>query len=67
MAMPTLEAIDTLNSYGMEVVSGIIIGLDRYTPTAIKLKKKLRIAVIYFFSSPITCFKCFKINISKFL
>ena len=26
-----LEAIETLNSYGMEVVSGIIIGLDTDT------------------------------------
>lgn len=30
--MSILEAIQTLNSYGMEVVSGIIIGLDTDTP-----------------------------------
>jgi radical SAM superfamily enzyme YgiQ (UPF0313 family) len=30
--MSILEAIKTLNSYGMEVVSGIIIGLDTDTP-----------------------------------
>ncbi|GAC1403991.1 MAG: B12-binding domain-containing radical SAM protein [Candidatus Velthaea sp.] len=27
-AIPLLEAVDTLNSYGLEVVSGIIIGFD---------------------------------------
>jgi hopanoid C-2 methylase len=27
-ALPMLEAIDTLNSYGLEVTSGIILGLD---------------------------------------
>ena len=31
-AMPILEAISTLNSYGIEVVSGIILGLDTDTP-----------------------------------
>ena len=30
--VPILEAIETLNSYGMEVVSGIILGLDTDTP-----------------------------------
>jgi radical SAM superfamily enzyme YgiQ (UPF0313 family) len=30
--LPMLEAIDTLNSYGLEVVSGIILGLDTDTP-----------------------------------
>ncbi len=29
---PLLEAVQTLNSYGLEVVSGIIIGLDTDTP-----------------------------------
>jgi hopanoid C-2 methylase len=33
LRQPILEAVDTLNSYGMEVVSGIIIGLDTDTPT----------------------------------
>ena len=32
MMVPILEAIETLNSYGMEVVSGIILGLDTDTP-----------------------------------
>ena len=31
-AMPIMEAIDTINSFGMEVVSGIIMGLDSDTP-----------------------------------
>ena len=26
--MPLLDAVATINSYGMEVVSGIILGLD---------------------------------------
>jgi radical SAM superfamily enzyme YgiQ (UPF0313 family) len=30
--MPILEAVRTLNSYGMEVVSGMIMGLDTDTP-----------------------------------
>ena len=29
---PILEAVETLNSYGLEVVSGIIMGLDTDTP-----------------------------------
>jgi radical SAM superfamily enzyme YgiQ (UPF0313 family) len=32
LSMPILEAVKTLNRYGMEVVSGIIIGLDTDTP-----------------------------------
>ncbi len=32
MAMPILEAIAKLNSYGLEVVSGIIVGLDTDGP-----------------------------------
>jgi radical SAM superfamily enzyme YgiQ (UPF0313 family) len=32
MMVPMYEAIDTLNRYGMEVVSGIILGLDSDTP-----------------------------------
>jgi hopanoid C-2 methylase len=32
LSMPILEAIATLNRYGMEVVSGIILGLDTDTP-----------------------------------
>jgi radical SAM superfamily enzyme YgiQ (UPF0313 family) len=32
MMVPIAEAIDTLNEYGMEVVSGIILGLDTDTP-----------------------------------
>ena len=30
--VPILEAVETLNSYGLEVVSGIILGLDTDTP-----------------------------------
>jgi hopanoid C-2 methylase len=32
MMVPIIEAVETLNSYGMEVVSGIILGLDTDTP-----------------------------------
>jgi radical SAM superfamily enzyme YgiQ (UPF0313 family) len=32
MMVPILEAIETINGYGMEVVSGIILGLDTDTP-----------------------------------
>ncbi|MEC4814722.1 MAG: B12-binding domain-containing radical SAM protein [Scytonema sp. PMC 1069.18] len=32
LSMPILEAVKILNSYGMEVVSGIIIGFDTDTP-----------------------------------
>ena len=32
LRLPILEAVETLNSYGMEVVSGIILGLDQDTP-----------------------------------
>lgn len=32
MMVPIMEAIETLNSFGMEVVSGIILGLDTDTP-----------------------------------
>ena len=32
MMVPILEGIETLNYYGMEVVSGIILGLDTDTP-----------------------------------
>lgn len=32
MRNPILETVDTLNGYGMEVVSGIIVGLDTDTP-----------------------------------
>ncbi|NCJ07131.1 DUF4070 domain-containing protein [Synechococcales cyanobacterium C] len=32
LSMPILEAVQTLNRYGMEVVSGIIIGFDTDTP-----------------------------------
>lgn len=33
LRQPILEAVQTLNSYGLEVVSGIILGLDTDTPT----------------------------------
>jgi hopanoid C-2 methylase len=32
LALPMMEAIKTLNSYGLEVTSGIILGLDTDTP-----------------------------------
>ena len=32
VSVPILEAIETLNAYGLEVVSGIILGLDTDTP-----------------------------------
>jgi radical SAM superfamily enzyme YgiQ (UPF0313 family) len=32
MHVPIMEAIDTINAHGMEVVSGIILGLDTDTP-----------------------------------
>jgi radical SAM superfamily enzyme YgiQ (UPF0313 family) len=32
MMVPIVEAVDTLNDFGMEVVSGIILGLDTDTP-----------------------------------
>jgi radical SAM superfamily enzyme YgiQ (UPF0313 family) len=32
MMVPIIEAVETLNSFGMEVVSGIILGLDTDTP-----------------------------------
>src|SRR5580704_2070337 len=32
MMVPILEGVRTINSYGMEVVSGIIMGLDTDTP-----------------------------------
>lgn len=32
MTVPLLEAVNTLNSYGIEVASGIILGLDTDTP-----------------------------------
>lgn len=31
-ALPVLQAVETINSYGLEVVSGIILGLDTDTP-----------------------------------
>ena len=33
LRQPILAAVETLNSYGLEVVSGIIMGLDTDTPT----------------------------------
>jgi len=34
--VPILDAINTLNQYGLEVVSGIILGLDSDTPSTVK-------------------------------
>jgi hopanoid C-2 methylase len=47
LSMPILEAIKTLNSYGMEVVSGIIMGLDTDTPdTADRILEFIRLSNI---------------------
>jgi hopanoid C-2 methylase len=47
LAMPILEAVKILNSYGMEVVSGIIIGLDSDTPeTAQRILDFVRLSQI---------------------
>jgi radical SAM superfamily enzyme YgiQ (UPF0313 family) len=47
LSMPILDAIKTLNRYGMEVVSGIIIGLDTDTPdTADRILEFIRISNI---------------------
>ncbi|MBD2183846.1 B12-binding domain-containing radical SAM protein [Aerosakkonema funiforme] len=47
LSMPILEAIKTLNSYGLEVVSGIILGLDTDTPdTADRLLEFIRLSNI---------------------
>lgn len=35
LSMPILEAVKTLNRYGMEVVSGIILGFDTDTPETV--------------------------------
>lgn len=45
LSMPILEAIRVLNSYGMEVVSGIILGFDTDTPqTAERLLEFIRLS-----------------------
>ncbi|NMG21256.1 B12-binding domain-containing radical SAM protein [Brasilonema bromeliae SPC951] len=47
LSMPILEAIKVLNSYGMEVVSGIIIGFDTDTPaTADRIIEFIRLSQI---------------------
>ncbi len=47
LSMPILEAIKILNSYGMEVVSGIIMGLDTDTPeTGERILEFIRISQI---------------------
>lgn len=47
LSMPILEAVKVLNSYGMEVVSGIIIGFDTDTPdTADKILEFIRLSQI---------------------
>ncbi|HEY9725937.1 MAG TPA: B12-binding domain-containing radical SAM protein [Chroococcales cyanobacterium] len=47
LSMPILDAVKTLNSYGMEVVSGIIIGLDTDTPdTADRILEFIRLSQI---------------------
>lgn len=47
LSMPILEAIKTLNKYGMEVVSGIILGLDTDTPeTAERILEFIRLSNI---------------------
>ncbi|KAB8335918.1 B12-binding domain-containing radical SAM protein [Scytonema tolypothrichoides VB-61278] len=47
LSMPILEAIKVLNSYGMEVVSGIIIGFDTDTPaTADRILEFIRLSQV---------------------
>jgi radical SAM superfamily enzyme YgiQ (UPF0313 family) len=47
LSMPILEAVKVLNSYGMEVVSGIIMGLDTDTPeTADRILEFIRLSNI---------------------
>jgi radical SAM superfamily enzyme YgiQ (UPF0313 family) len=47
LSIPILEAVKVLNSYGMEVVSGIIIGLDTDTPeTADRILEFIRLSQI---------------------
>lgn len=47
LSMPILEAVKVLNSYGREVVSGIIIGLDTDTPkTAERILEFIRLSQI---------------------
>lgn len=47
LSMPILEAVKILNSYGMEVVSGIIMGLDTDTPdTADRIIEFMRLSNI---------------------
>ena len=47
LSMPILDAVKTLNKYGMEVVSGIIMGLDTDTPeTADRILEFIRLSNI---------------------
>jgi radical SAM superfamily enzyme YgiQ (UPF0313 family) len=47
LSMPILEAVKVLNSYGMEVVSGIILGFDTDTPeTADRILDFIRLSQI---------------------
>ncbi|MEW5858279.1 MAG: B12-binding domain-containing radical SAM protein [Cyanobacteriota bacterium] len=47
LSMPILEAVKILNRYGMEVVSGIIMGLDTDTPeTADRIVEFIRLSQI---------------------
>ncbi|MCD8485474.1 MAG: B12-binding domain-containing radical SAM protein [Desertifilum sp.] len=47
LSLPILDAVKTLNKYGMEVVSGIIIGLDTDTPeTADNILEFIRLSNI---------------------
>ncbi|MCX7594696.1 MAG: B12-binding domain-containing radical SAM protein [Fischerella sp.] len=47
LSMPILEAVKVLNSYGMEVVSGIVIGFDTDTPeTADRILEFIRLSQI---------------------
>ncbi|BAY46100.1 radical SAM domain-containing protein [Scytonema sp. HK-05] len=48
LSMPILEAVKVLNSYGIEVVSGIIMGLDTDTPqTADRILEFIRLSQIH--------------------
>ncbi len=54
---PILEAIETLNGYGMEVVSGIIVGLDTDTQDSCRRLLEFVDTARRFRCSPRTCCK----------
>ncbi len=55
LMVPLLELIGTLNSYGLEVTAGMIIGLDTDTPDTDAGRHRLHRQVATSRSSPSTC------------